>query len=114
MMEDEWWMDEWLDEWVDGQMNRIVGHKKEIWDSANTPIVTGHLTVVLIGLGLNMGCIGRRPSTLHKQPIQDYWANLLTLGAVGLGQTGGRAKKRNNRRRKGRVEGWGSKASLLP
>ena len=65
-MEDEWWMDEWLDEWVDGQMNRIVGHKKEIWDSANTSIVTGHLTVVLIGPGLNMGCIARRPSTLHK------------------------------------------------
>ena len=113
-MEDEWWMDEWLDEWVDGQMNRIVGRKKEIWDSAKTPIVTCHLTVGLIGPGLNMGCIERRPSTLHKQPIQDYWVNPLTLGAVGLGQTGGRAEERNNQRRKGRAEDWVSKASLLP
>lgn len=76
MLEDEWWMDEWLDEWVDGEMNRILGHKKEIWDSAKTPIVTGHLIVGLIGPGLYMGYIGRRPFTLHKQPTQEYWPTL--------------------------------------
>ena len=42
-------------------MNRILGHKEEIWDPAKISIVPGNLIAYLKGPSLNMGCIGRRP-----------------------------------------------------
>lgn len=54
------WMDEWVDgwmdgSWLDGPMNRILGHKEEIWDPVKISIVVGHSITCLKGPNLNMG-----------------------------------------------------------
>lgn len=85
------WVDGWMDKWImdgawvdrctDRKMNRILGHKEDIWDPAQIPTVAGNSMKYRKEPSLCMGCLEGGEAPLSSTPAAHAGPRLECTGA---------------------------------